>query len=211
MQQAFRYWSALVALGGQSLGIFSSPPLSLPQCTAGGINWKVVCLLCSAALNSIIHTIIFLLEPREAIDLNNSFCVLICVGIYPAARASVELECLVSWSVWAVKEKWDSRAGEMKTERDGERLKERARFSFFAPMIPDEIDSHASWDLLLSPLSPPSRLHYIPVQRMNDLHITHEYRWPVHASATPSALGPHRTRRRGRVRDRAGERVDGEK
>lgn len=76
----------------------------------------------------------------------------------------------------------------MKTERDGvrgkrrererkrERFKDRKRFYFFAPVIPDEIDSHTSRDLPLSPFSPPSRLYYIPVQRMNDLHITHEYR-----------------------------------
>lgn len=31
------------------------------------------------------RTIIFLLEPREEVELNNGFCVLICVGIYPAA------------------------------------------------------------------------------------------------------------------------------
>lgn len=27
---------------------------------------------------------------------------------------------------------------------------------------------------------------------MNDLHITHEYCWPIHASLTPSALGLRR-------------------
>lgn len=31
------------------------------------------------------RTIIFLLEPREEVELNNGVCVLICVGIYPAA------------------------------------------------------------------------------------------------------------------------------
>lgn len=30
------------------------------------------------------RTIIFLLKPRKGVDLNNGFCVLICVGIYPA-------------------------------------------------------------------------------------------------------------------------------
>lgn len=74
----------------------------------------------------------------------------------------------------------------MKIERQRNRQKkrgrkrkpqrERERFCFFAPVIPDEIDSHTSRDLPLSPFSPSSRLYYIPVQRMNDLHITHEYR-----------------------------------
>lgn len=64
----------------------------------------------------------------------------------------------------------------MKTESKREKKKERERFCFFAPVIPDEIDSHTSGDLPLSPFSPSSRLYYIPVQRMNDLHITHEYR-----------------------------------
>lgn len=89
----------------------------------------------------------------------------------------------------------------MKTEWERERMrqrgekeakKERVRFCFFALVIPSEIDSHSSRDLPMSPFSPSSRLYYIPVQRMNDLHITHEYRWPVHTSVTTRAQGPHR-------------------
>lgn len=44
-----------------------------------------------------------------------------------------------------------------RTERERgeerEELKERDRFCFFAPLIPDEIDSHTSRDLPLSPFS----------------------------------------------------------
>ncbi|CAB1416012.1 unnamed protein product [Pleuronectes platessa] len=53
----------------------------------------------------------------------------------------------------------------MKTERDGGSLKGRARFYSFAPMVPDEIDSHASWDLLLSPLLRPASITYLDSQR----------------------------------------------
>lgn len=73
------------------------------------------------------------------------------------------------------KEKRRELEGDRKRREEGERLKERERFCFFAPVIPDEIDSHTSRDLPLSPFSASSRLYYIPVQRMNDLHITHEY------------------------------------
>ena len=47
----------------------------------GGRRESVFPLFCSSEH----RTIIFLLEPREGVDLNNGFCVLICVGIYPAA------------------------------------------------------------------------------------------------------------------------------
>lgn len=71
----------------------------------------------------------------------------------------------------------EDRAGKRENEAEGEKeaKKERVRFCFFALVIPSEIDSHSSRDLPLSPFSPSSRLYYIPVQRMNDLHITHEY------------------------------------
>lgn len=118
------------------------------------------------------RTIIFLLEPRERVDLNNGLCVLICVGIYPACLASVMLQSLVSWTVRAVREEWDSRVGkwrqrEKERERDrerkrgeeGERLKEREKgsasllrwFPMKLILIPPEI-SHCP----LSPLRPAS-------------------------------------------------------
>lgn len=83
-------WPALVALEGLSQWDFF-PSLSfwfaLMHYCAQGDMWdgrekkRVFPLFCSLEH----RTIIFLLQPREGVDLNNGFCVLICVGIYSAA------------------------------------------------------------------------------------------------------------------------------
>lgn len=49
-----------------------------------GRKVSVFPLFCSSELKAIFF-FFFVLEPREGFDLNNSFCVLICVGIYTAA------------------------------------------------------------------------------------------------------------------------------
>lgn len=105
-------------------------------------------------------TIIFLLEPREGVDLHNGLCSNLCRDL-SCCLASVMLKSLVSWSARAVKEEWDSRVGKWQQRKrmrgeEREKLKERERFCFLAPVIPDEIDSHSSRDLPLSPFSPPS-------------------------------------------------------
>lgn len=84
-------WPALIALEGPSQWDFFFPTLSFLVCSDvllcpgryGGREKKesVFPLFCCSEH----RTIIFSLEPRVGVDLNNGFCVLICVGIYPAA------------------------------------------------------------------------------------------------------------------------------
>lgn len=64
------------------LSLFSfSDVLLRPGKSAGsGKKESMFPLFCSSKH----RTVIFLLKPRKGVDLNNGFCVLICVGIYPA-------------------------------------------------------------------------------------------------------------------------------
>ncbi len=82
--------------GAISVGFLSFWFALMRYCARGdmveGRKESVFPLFCSSEHRAII----FLLEPRKRVDLNNGLCVLICVGIYPACLASVMLESLVS-------------------------------------------------------------------------------------------------------------------